>query len=68
MKIIFMSSVMIRNITILNIHLVNGRWVQTIIHFVHEQPNSILNCQLAECLIVKIVVLCEPDAPKKLLI
>ena len=43
MKIIFMSSVMIMNITILNIHIVNGRWVQAIIHFVHEQPNSILN-------------------------
>ena len=43
MKIIFMSSVMSMNITILNIHIVNGRWVQAIIHFVHEQPNSILN-------------------------
>ena len=31
MKIIFMSSVMIMNITILNIHMVNGRWVQAII-------------------------------------
>ena len=38
-----MSSVMIMNITILNIHIVNARWVQAIIHFVHEQPNSILN-------------------------
>ena len=43
MEIIFMSSVMNMNITILNIHIVNGRLVQAIIHFVHEQPNSILN-------------------------
>ena len=26
-----------------NIHIVNGRWVRAIIHFSHEQPNSILN-------------------------
>ena len=38
-----MSSVMIMNITILNIHIVNGSWVQAIIHFVHKQPNSIPN-------------------------
>ena len=41
--VICMSCVMIMNITILNIPIVNSRWMQAIIHFVHEQPNSIMN-------------------------
>ena len=36
MKIISMSSVMVMNITILNIQVVNSRWMQAMKHFVHK--------------------------------
>ena len=58
------------NITILNIHIVNSGWMQAIIHFVHKtiQFYPGLICQLVEYLTVKIVFLCEPDIPNRLLI
>ena len=43
MKIISMSSVMVMNSIILNIHVVNSRWMQAIKHFVHKQINPILS-------------------------